>query len=130
MKFCFRTEQRLSPTHADVRAWFFGVFVLTCPGGFGALLAGHMILLRRQNLAPLGFALADFFGHDSPRRIILTSGRTRKKSLAFERAQRTESHEQKAQSDAVNQEYGQGNEDENHRRDLRKCYRYSCAAKD
>jgi hypothetical protein len=58
-------------------------------------------LLRRQNLAPLRFALTNFFAHVSPRRNILTLSGIRKKSLALGRAQRTESHERKARVDAI-----------------------------
>jgi hypothetical protein len=63
-----------------------------------------MILLRRQNLAPLRFTLPNLFAHSSPRRNILTSSGIRKKSLAFRRAQRTESHERKARLGAIIQE--------------------------
>src|ERR1700693_2343198 len=88
MKLRFRTKKRLPATHADVHTGLLHVLVLSRAGRFGAFLAGHVILLRRQNLAPLRFTLTNFFAHFNPRRNILTLRWMPKKSLAFDHGER------------------------------------------
>src|SRR5262245_7032592 len=51
-------EQRLAATDAFVHAIVVVVPVLAGEGAFGAVLAGHAVLLRRQLLAPLLIRLA------------------------------------------------------------------------
>src|SRR5258708_3789397 len=63
MKFCLRRKQRLSAADADVHAGFFRIFVLTRARWLSALLPGHVILVWCKNLAPLRFALTNFFAH-------------------------------------------------------------------
>src|SRR5258708_30705174 len=96
MKFRFRSKERLPATHTDIHARFLHVFVLSCARRLGAFLARHMILLWCEYLAPLRFALMNFFAHVGPRRNILASSGMLKKSLALGRSPRTESPEQKA----------------------------------
>src|SRR4051794_36265626 len=52
-------EQRLAAAHAAVEAVIPGVPVRTGEGAFGAVLARHVILLRRQLAAPFGIRLLD-----------------------------------------------------------------------
>src|SRR5262249_18410460 len=58
-------EQRLAAARAAVGPLVLAVRVLPGEGSLGALLAQHVILLRRERRPPLGIGLLDLLGHPS-----------------------------------------------------------------
>src|SRR6267378_4834500 len=66
MIFRFGAKQRLAAANADVRSGRVGIFILTSSRWFRALAPGHLVLLGRQDLPPLGVSPANFFTHFRP----------------------------------------------------------------
>src|SRR5437660_166258 len=56
-------EQRFAATHAFVSAMLLGVPVPPTESRLRALLPGHVVLIRRELLAPFGIGLGNFVGH-------------------------------------------------------------------
>jgi hypothetical protein len=59
-------KKGLAATSALVGAGRFSVGILTGERGLSSLLPGHIVLIRREFLLPIGFVLGDFFGHGDP----------------------------------------------------------------
>src|SRR5271170_6237287 len=62
--FGIRTKQRLATADALVDSRRLGVLVFARERRLCALLAGHIVLIRRELLLPRGFLFADFLVHD------------------------------------------------------------------
>src|SRR5437879_5721207 len=65
MKFCFGAEERTAAADAFVGAGSVGGLVLSRIRRLGALLTGHIILVRCELLLPFGVRLLNLFGHVS-----------------------------------------------------------------
>src|SRR5437016_3756455 len=67
IKLCLRAEQRLSATNAFVSSRRLRVLVFPCVRRLRSLLPGHVVLILRKLLFPLGFCFLDFFlRHHTP----------------------------------------------------------------
>src|SRR6266576_7113203 len=66
MIFRFGAKQRLATANAEVRSRRVGIFILTSSRWFRALAPGHLVLLGRQDLPPLGVCLANLLAHFRP----------------------------------------------------------------
>src|SRR6267378_7088168 len=64
--FRFGAKQRLAAANAEVRSGRVGIFILTSSRWLRALAPGHLVLLGRQDLPPLGVCLANLFAHCRP----------------------------------------------------------------
>lgn len=64
--FGIRTKQGLSAADTLVDPRGLGVLVFAREGRFRSLLAGHIVLIRRELFLPGGFVFADLVFHRSP----------------------------------------------------------------
>src|SRR3990167_3200450 len=60
IKFGIGVEQRIAATRATVNTRVMAIPIGAAEGRFGAALAAHLILLRREFLAPFGIGFFDF----------------------------------------------------------------------
>src|SRR5580698_1017629 len=63
VKYGIRRKERVAAADAAVGSRRGGVFVLAGKRRLGALLAGHMVFIRRELLFPFGIGFLDLIGH-------------------------------------------------------------------